>query len=214
METVTDFFFVCSKITADSDCSHEIKRCSLLGRKVMTNLDSILKSRDNTSPTKVHLVKAIVFPVVIYGCENWTTKKAECWRIDAFELWCWRRRLRVPWTASGSNQSILKEISPEYSMEGLMLKLKLQYSGHLMWRADSLKKILMLGKIEGGRRSKWHRWWDGKMASLTQWTWIWASSRRWWRTGKPGVLWSTGLQRVRHDLVTEQQQGLSWWSNG
>ena len=178
METVTDFFFVCSKITADSDCSHEIKRCLLLGRKVMTNLDSILKSRDNTSPTKVHLVKAIVFPVVIYACESWTTKKAECWRIDVFELWRWRRLLRVPWTASGSNQSILKEISPEYSMEGLMLKLKLQYSGHLMWRADSLKKTLMLGKTEGGRRSKWHRWWDGKMASLTQWTWIWASSRR------------------------------------
>ena len=214
METVTDFFFVCSKITADSDCSHEIKRCSLLGRKVMTNLDSILKSRDNTSPTKVHLVKAIVFPVVIYGCENWTTKKAECWRIDAFELWCWRRRLRVPWTARRSNQSILKEINPEYSLEGLKLKVKFQYFGHLMGRADSLKKILMLGKIEGGRRSKWHRWWDGKMASLTQWTWIWASSRRWWRTGKPGVLWSTGLQRVRHNLVTEQQQGLSWWSNG
>ena len=137
---------------ADSDCSHEIKRCLLLGRKVMINLDSILKSRDITWPTNVHLVKAMVFPVVMYGCESCTVKKAERRRIDAFELWCWRRLLRVPWTARRSNQSILKETSPECSLEGLMLKLKLQYFGHLMRRADSLEKTLMLGKIEGRRR--------------------------------------------------------------
>ena len=152
------------------DCSHEIKRCLLLGRKVMTNLDGILKSKDIILPTKVYLVKAMVFPVVMYGCESWTIKKAEC-RIDALELWCWRRLLRVPWTARRSNQSILKEISPEYSLEGLMLKLKLQYFGHLMWRADSFEKPLMLGKIEGGRRRD-DRGWDGWMASLTQWTWV------------------------------------------
>ena len=152
METLTDFTFLSSKITADGDCSHEIKRHLLLGRKVMTNLDSILKSRDITLPTKVCLVKAMVFPVVMYGCESWTIKKAECQKIDGFELWCWRRLLRVPWTARRSNQSILKEISPEYSLEGLMLKLKLQYFGHLMQRTDSLEKTLMLEKIEGRRR--------------------------------------------------------------
>ena len=152
METVTDFILWSSKITADGDCSYEIKRHLLLGRKVMTNLDSILKSRDITFPTKVRLVKAIVFPVVMYGCESWTVKKAECRRIDAFELWCWRRLLRVPWTARRSNQSILKEISLAYSLEGLMLKLKLQYFGHPMWRADSLEKTWMLGKIEGRKR--------------------------------------------------------------
>ena len=141
-----------SKITADGDCSHEIKRCLLFGRKVMTNLDRILKSRDIILPTKVRLVKALVFPVVMYGRESWTIKKAECRRIDAFELWCWRRLLRVPWTARRSNKSILKEISPEYSLEGLMLKLKLQYFGHLMHRTDSFEKTLMLGMIEGGRR--------------------------------------------------------------
>ena len=141
-----------SKITADGDCSHEIKRRLLLGRKVMTNLDSIFKSRDITLPTKVRLVKAMVFPVVMYGCESWTVKKAECWRIDAFELWCWRRFLRVPWTSRRSNQSILKEVSPGCPLEGLMLKLKLQYLGHLMQRADSFEKTLMLGKIEGTRR--------------------------------------------------------------
>ena len=151
-ETVSDFIFGGSKITADGHCSHEIKRPLLLGRKVMTNLDSILKSRDITLPTKVHLVKAMVFPVVMYGCESSTIKKAECRRIDAFELWCWRKLLRVPWSARRSNQSILKEISPEYSLEGLMLKLKLQYFGHLMRRADSLEKTLTLGKIEGRRR--------------------------------------------------------------
>ena len=151
METVTDFIFLGSKVTADGDCSHEIKRCLLLGRKAMTNLDSILKSRDITLPTKVRLVKAMVFPEDIYGCESWSIKKAEHQRIDAFELWCWRRLLRVPWTIRRSNQSILKEISPGCSLVGLMLKLKLQYFGHLMRRTDSLKKTLILGKIEGWR---------------------------------------------------------------
>ena len=146
-----------SKITADGDCSHEIKRRLLLGRKVTTNLDSIFKSRDITLPTKVHLVKAMVFPVVMYGCESWTVKKAEHRRIDAFQLWCWRRLLRVPWTARRSNQSILKEICPECSLEGLKLKLKLQYFGHLMRRADSFGKTLMLQKIEGKRRRGWQR---------------------------------------------------------
>ena len=152
-ETVADFIFLGCKITADGDCSHEIKRCLLLGRKIMTNLDSILESRDITLPTKVHLVKAMVFPVVMYRCESWTIKKAERRRIDAFELWCWRRLLRGPWTTRRSNQFILKEISPDCSLEGLMLKLKLQYFGHLMRRADSFEKTLMLGKIEGRRRS-------------------------------------------------------------
>ena len=151
-ETVSNLILGGSKITADGDCSHEIKRCLLLGRKVMTNLDSIFKSRGITLPRKVCLVKAMVFPVVIYGCKSWTVKKAERWRIDAFELWCCRRLLRVPWTARRSNQSILKEISPEYSLEGLMLKLKFQYFGYLMRRTDSLEKTLMLEKIEGGRR--------------------------------------------------------------
>ena len=155
METVTDFIFLGSKITADGDCSHEIKRRLLLGRKAMTNLDSILKSRDITLPTKVHLVKAMVFPVVMYGCESQTTKKAECQKIDSFELWCWRRLLRVPWTARRSKQFILKKINPEYSLEGLTLKPNLQYFGHLMQRTDSLEKTLMLGKIEVGRRREW-----------------------------------------------------------
>ena len=163
METVADFIFLGSKITADGDCSHEIKRRLLLGRKVMTNLDSIFKSRDITLPTKAHLVKALVFPVVMYGCERWTIKKAECQRIDAFELRYWRRLLRIPWTSRRSNQSILKEISPGCSLEGLMLKLKLQYFGHLMRRADSFEKTLMLGKIEGRRRRgrQRMRWLDG-----------------------------------------------------
>ena len=152
VETVAEFIFGGSKISADCDCSHEIKRCLLLGRKVMTNLDSILKSRDINLSTKVPLIKAMVFPVVMYGYESWTIKKAECRRIDAFELWCWRRLFRVPWTAGRSNQSILKEMSPGCSFERLMLKLKLQYFGHLMRRADSLEKTLMLGKIEGRRR--------------------------------------------------------------
>ena len=157
METVTDFNSLGSKTTADGDCSHESKRHLLLGRKAMTKLDSILKSRDITLPTKACLVKAVVFPVVMYGCESWTIKKAEGRRIDAFELWCWRRFLRVPWTARRSNQSILKEISPEYSLEGLMLKLKLQYFGHLMRRTDSFEKILLLGEIDGRRRRGWQR---------------------------------------------------------
>ena len=162
------FFAGGSKITADGDCSHEIKRHLLLGRKVMTNLDSILKSRDITLLTKVHLVNAMVFPVVMYGCESWTIDKTNCWRIDAFELWCWRRLLRVPWTARTSNRSILKETSPECSLEGLMLRLKLQYSGHLMQRANSLEKTLMLGKTEGRRRRGWQRmrWLDGITDSM------------------------------------------------
>ena len=160
VETVSDFIFLGSKITADGDCSHEIKRCFLLGRKVITNLDSILKNRDITLSTKVHLVKAMVFPVVMYGCESWTIKKAECWRIDAFELWCWRRLLRVPWTARRSDQSIFKEISLGCS---LVLKLKLQYFGHLMQTVDSFDKTLMLGKIEGRRRRgrQRMRWLEG-----------------------------------------------------
>ena len=168
VETVSDFIFWGSKITADGDCSHEIKRCLLLGREVMTNLDSILKSRDLTLPTKVHLVKAMVFPVVMYGCESWTIKKVEHWRIDAFELWYQRKLLRVPWTARRSNQSIQKEISPEYSLEELMLKLKLQYFGHLMRRTDSFEKTLMPGKIEGRRRrgQQRMRWLDGITDSM------------------------------------------------
>ena len=152
-ETVSDFIFVGFKITADGDCSHKIKRLLLLGRKVMTNLDSILKSRNITLPKKVHLVKAMVFPIVMYGWESWTIKKAEHRRTDAFEVWCWRRLLRVPWSSRRSNQSILKEINPECSLEGLMLKLKLQYFGHAMWTTDSFEKTLMLGKIEDRRRS-------------------------------------------------------------
>ena len=163
VEAVTDFLYLGSKITADGVCSYEIKRCLFLGRKAMTNLDGIFKSRDITLPTKVRLVKTMVFPVVMYGCESWTVKKAEHRRIDAFELWCWRRLLRVPWTARRSNQSILKEISPGCSLEGLMLKLKVQYFGHLMQRAYSLEKSLMLGKIEGRRRRgrQRMRWLDG-----------------------------------------------------
>ena len=168
VETVADFILGSSKITADGDCSHEFKKCLLFGRKVMTNLNSILKSRDITLPAKVHLVKAMVFPVVMYGCERWTIKKAEHRRIDAFELWCWRRLLRVPWTARRYNQSILEEINPETSLEGLMLKLKLQYFGHLMQRADSFEKTLILGKIEGRRRRgrQRMRWLDGITDSM------------------------------------------------
>ena len=184
-ETVADFIFLGSKVTADGNCSHEIKRRLHLGRKVMTNLDSILKSRDITLSTMVHLVKAMVFPVVMYGCESWTTKKAEHWRMDAFELWCWRRLFRAPWSSRRSNQSILKEISPEYSLEGLMLKLKLQHFGHLIQRADSFEKTLMLGKIKGGRRRGWQQL-NGWMASPTGWTWVWVSCGSWWWTGKPG----------------------------
>ena len=168
METVTDFILGGSKIGADVDCSHELKRLLLLGRKAISSLDSILKSRDVTLPTEVHLVKAMVFPVVMFGCESCTINKAEHRRMDSFKLWCWRRLLRVPWTARRSNQSVLKEISPEYSLKGLMLKLKLQYFGHLMWRTDSLEKILMLGKIEGERRrgQQRMRWLDGITDSI------------------------------------------------
>ena len=168
MEIARDFIFLGSKITADGDCSHEIKRSFLLGRKAMTNLVSILKSTDVTLPTKAHLIKAMVFPAIMYGCQSWTIKKAEYWRIDAFELWCWRRLLRVPWIIRRWNQSILKEISLEYSLEGLMLKLKLQYFGHLMWRTDLFEKTLMLGKIEGERRrgQQRMRWLDGITDSM------------------------------------------------
>ena len=190
VETVSDLIFLGSKITADGDCSHEIKRRLLLGRKVMTNLHSILKSRDITLPTKVCLVKAIVFAVVMYGHENWTVKKTECWRIDAFELWCWRRLLRVPWTERRSNQSLLKEISPWCFLEGLMLTLKLQYFGHLMWRVDSLGKTLMLGGIGGRRRRGQQRMrqLDGITDSVVM------NSGSWWWTGRPGVLRFMGLQ--------------------
>ena len=189
---MVDFFWRGdSKITADGDCSHEIKRRLLLGRKVMANLDSIFKSRDITLPIKVHLVKAMVFPVVMYGYERWTIKKAEHWSTDAYELWCWGRLLRVPWTARRCNQSILKEISPEYSLEGLLLKLKLQYFGHLIWRTNSLEKTLSCKRLNAGGEGA-DRGWDGWMASPTQWTWVWVNSRSWWCTGRPGILQSMG----------------------
>ena len=186
VETVSDFIFLGSKITADGDCSHEIKRRLLLGRKVMTNLDSIVKSGDITLSTKVRLVKAMVFPIVMYGCESWTIKEAEHRRIDAFELWCWRRLLRVPWTARRSNWSILK-ISPGCSLEGLMLKLKLQYFGHLMWRADSFKRTLMLGGIGDRRRRGWQRM--RFLAGITDsMDMVCVNFRIWWWTGSPGIL--------------------------
>ena len=198
LETMADFIFLCFKITADGDCSDEIKRCLLHGRKVMTNLDSILKSRDITLLKKVHLVKAMVFPVVVYGCESLTVNKAERQRIDGFELWYWRRLLKVSWTARIFNQWIVNKISPEYSLEGLMLKLKLQYFGHLMQKTDSFKKTLMLGKTEGRRRRGWHRMrWLGGITDSMDTSWV--SSGSWWWTWKPGVLQSMGSQRVRHD---------------
>ena len=201
VEAVTDILFLASKITMDGDCSHEIRRQFLLGKKAMTNL---FESRDVTLLTKVYIVKAMVFPVVMYGCESWTIKKAEHQRTDAFKLWFWRRLLRVPWTAKRSNQSILREIKREYSFEGLMLKLKLQYLGHLIRTNSSLEKSLMLGKTEG--RSRGHqrmRWLDGIIEAMNM------NLGKLWeivRTGRPGMLQSMGSQRVRHDWVTEQQQ--------
>ena len=201
METVTDFIWGGFKITVDGDWSHVIKRCLLPGRKVMTNLDSILKSRDITLPKKVHIVKAMVFPVLMYGCESWTIKKAEHWRI---ELWCWRL-LRVPWTLRRSNQSNLKEISPDYSLEGQMLKLKLQYLATLCEELTHWKRPWCWGRLKVGGEGDGGGW-DGWMAPPTLWTWVWASSRSSWWTGKPGVLQSMGSQRMRHDWVTK----LNW----
>ena len=200
METVRDFIFLASKISADGDCSHEIKRCLLLGRKSMTNLDSILKSRDITLLTKVHLVKAMVFPVVMYGCDSWTIKKVEHWRIDAFALWCWRRLLRVSWTARRSNQSILRENSSECWKDWCW-----------GWKSNTLatwckelthwKRPWFWETLKAGEESD--RGWDGWMASLTRWTWVWISVSSWWWPGKPGVLQSMGLQIVGHDWVAE-----------
>ena len=226
VETVADFIFLGSKITADGDCSHEIKRCLLLGRKVMTNLDSIFKNRDITLPTKVHLVKAMVFPVVMYGCESWTIKRAEHQRFDTFELWCWRRLLRVPWTARRSNQSILKEISPGCSLEGLMLRLKLNTLATWYEELTHWKRPWCWERLRAGREGD-DRGWDGWMASLIRWTWVWVDSRSWWWTGRPGVLRFTGSQRVGHGWVIELnwtetliykcsnlEEGLPWWLSG
>ena len=196
METVTDLIFLGSKITADGDCSHEIKRCFAPWKKIYDQARHQLKSRDISLPTKVSLVKAMVFPVVMYGCESWTIKKAESWRIDAFELWCWRRLLRFPWTSRRAKQSILKEVSLKYSLEGLMVKMKLQYSGYLMQIIDSFEKNLMLGKIEGERRMGWQwvRWLDSITDSMDV-----SKSWSWWWTWKPSVRQSMGSQSIRHN---------------
>jgi len=193
VRTVADFILGGSKITADGDCSHEIKRRLLLGRKFMTNLDSTLKSRDITLPTKVRLIKAMVFPVVVYGCESWSIKKAECRRTDAFELWCWKSLLRVPWSARRSNQSILKEISPECSLEGLMLKLNSNTLATWCEELTYWKWPWCWERLEAGEEGD-NRGWDGWMASPTQWTWVWVNSGNWWWTGRPGVLQSMGSQ--------------------
>ena len=187
-----------------SDCIHEIKRHFLPGRKAMKNLDNVLKNRDITLLTKVHMVKTMVFPVVECGAESWTLRKAECRRIDAFEWYCWRRHLRVPWTARRWNQSILKEIYTEYSLERLMLKLKLQYTGHLCKEPTPWKRPWCWGRLRTGGEEG-DREWDGSMASPTQWTWVWTSSGRCWRIGKPGVLQSMGSQRIGHNLAIEQE---------
>ena len=201
METVTDFIFLGSKITADGDCSNEIKRLLLLGRTAMTNLDSIWKSRDITLPTKVCIVEAMVFPVVMCGSKSWTIKKAECQRIDAFELWCWRRLLRVPWTARRSNQSILRK-----SVLNIHWKDWCWSSNALATRCEEpahLKRPWCWERLKAGGEGD-DTGWDGWMVSLTQWTWVWASSGRWWKTGKPGMLQSMGSQRIGHDWATEQ----------
>ena len=205
VERVSDFIFLCSKITANGDCSHEIKRCLLFGRKVMTNLDSILKSRDITLPTKVCLVRAMIFPVVMYGCESWNTKKAEHWIIEAFELWCWRRLLRVPWTARRFNQSILKESSPDFHWKDWCWSWNFNTLATWYEELTNLKRPWCWEKLTVGRAGD-NRGWDSWMASPTWWTWVWASSGSWWWTGMPGMLQSMKLQRVRHDWVTE----LNW----
>ena len=202
METVTDFIFLGSKITVDGDCSHEIKRYLLLGRKAMAKLDSILQSRGITLLTKFQIVKAMVFPVVMCECESQTIKKAECQRMDAFKLWCWRRLLRVPWIARRSDQSILKAINPEYSLERLMLKLNPQYLAIWWKELTHWKRCWCWERLKAGGEGD-DRGWECWMASPTQWTWVWAVFRRWWRPGKPGKLRSAGLQRVGHDWATE-----------